>query len=178
MAPTLANRSADRAAAPWWLAAGLGLALLAVSARLRAVEAAARTDPLTGLANRRGLARAWAARAAGPDVLFIDLKGFKAVNDRLGHDAGDRLLRAVARRLAGALAPGERIGRWGGDEFVLLTADAAAARGRVARALAWPFRLGGRAAGAVSIGFAHGVARAQADRPIERAVAEAARGMA
>ena len=93
-------------------------------AQLRAV---ALTDELTGLANRRALfvelravldrrhpARPWA-------VLLLDLDRFKDVNDSLGHDAGDELLRKVAARLAGVLQPrGGLLARLGGDEFALL----------------------------------------------------------
>ncbi len=178
LAPTPTSPSAERARAGWWLAAGLGLALALVSVRLRVAEQAARTDPLTGLWNRRGLAHAWSARAAGPEILFLDLCGFKAVNDRLGHDVGDRLLRAVARRLARGLEPGERIGRWGGDEFVLLTGDAASARRRVAHALARPFRIAGAGGRIVlALGVAQGQARAAAGLPLDRAVADAARAL-
>ncbi len=84
-------------------------------------------DPLTGLPNRRlleqRLARALSAepRPAGRlAVLFIDLDGFKPVNDSLGHAAGDALLGHVASRLSGAAPQGATVARVGGDEFVLL----------------------------------------------------------
>jgi diguanylate cyclase (GGDEF)-like protein len=86
-------------------------------------------DLLTGLPNRAELwARLDAAlareRAAGrPEVvlLFCDLNGFKPVNDRLGHLAGDRLLTEVAARLRAGLPDGDTVARYGGDEFVLLS---------------------------------------------------------
>lgn len=87
-------------------------------------------DALTGLPNRpvmevqiaRELARA--ARAGGAlAVLFIDLDGFKQINDRHGHDVGDLMLRHCARRLAEALRRGDVVARWGGDEFVVLLHD-------------------------------------------------------
>ncbi len=53
-------------------------------------------------------------------VLLIDLNDFKDVNDRFGHDAGDRALRAVAMSLAGALRPADVLARWGGDEFIAI----------------------------------------------------------
>jgi diguanylate cyclase (GGDEF)-like protein len=85
-------------------------------------------DPLTGLANRRGFMAAVgtalsASTTAGetrPAVLFLDLDDFKDVNDALGHEAGDELLRVVGRRIAGALRPGDVAGRLGGDEFAVL----------------------------------------------------------
>lgn len=85
------------------------------------------TDPLTGLANRRAFEEqgSWrmgeAARAGRPVMLcFLDLDGFKAVNDRWGHAAGDELLRQVAGRLRGAVREADLIARFAGDEFALL----------------------------------------------------------
>jgi diguanylate cyclase (GGDEF)-like protein len=83
----------------------------------------AQHDPLTGLANRAMMDERLAAMAAADErfaVAFIDLDNFKMVNDALGHDVGDRLLRKVAGRLAGAAAEGDTVSRLGGDEFVLL----------------------------------------------------------
>jgi diguanylate cyclase (GGDEF)-like protein/PAS domain S-box-containing protein len=82
-------------------------------------------DPLTGLANRRGLE---AAMAAGPPgralaVFFVDLDGFKAINDAHGHDVGDLVLVEVGRRLARAVRGGDVVARLGGDEFVALGWD-------------------------------------------------------
>jgi diguanylate cyclase (GGDEF)-like protein/PAS domain S-box-containing protein len=84
-------------------------------------------DPLTGLPNRtlffERLTAALEADTAGTrlGVCYLDLDGFKVVNDTLGHDAGDRLLQAVADRLATALrAEGHLVARMGGDEFVVL----------------------------------------------------------
>lgn len=79
-------------------------------------------DPLTGLANRRGMEGALAAapRDRSLAVFFVDLDGFKAVNDLHGHDVGDRVLVEVGRRLAGAVRSGDTLARLGGDEFVVL----------------------------------------------------------
>ncbi len=84
-------------------------------------------DPLTGLPNRTifgqrlGQALAQAARYEHKvALLFIDLDRFKVVNDTMGHEAGDRLLREVADRLRDSLREGDTVGRHGGDEFVVL----------------------------------------------------------
>jgi diguanylate cyclase (GGDEF)-like protein len=101
-------------------------------ARLQAqLEAAAMHDPLTGLANRRHLLRdltAATAAARPVAVVFVDLADFKAINDTLGHAAGDALLQTVAKRLSGAVRAGDLVGRLGGDEFVLLLYDLAPER--------------------------------------------------
>ncbi|MGP9766552.1 diguanylate cyclase domain-containing protein [Halomonas sp. AOP13-D3-9] len=87
----------------------------------------AREDVLTQLPNRRALderlpdAMARARRAQKPlAVLFMDLDGFKAINDAHGHAMGDELLRVIAKRLAQAVRETDYVARWAGDEFVLL----------------------------------------------------------
>ncbi|MCU1691917.1 MAG: hypothetical protein JWM64_1008 [Frankiales bacterium] len=83
----------------------------------------ARHDALTGLANRRRLLEALdddLGRGDLPVVVFLDLDGLKAVNDSLGHEAGDALLVEVAARLAEAAGPEDLVSRFGGDEFVVL----------------------------------------------------------
>ncbi|MEX0658570.1 MAG: diguanylate cyclase, partial [Egibacteraceae bacterium] len=93
------------------------------------LRAAAVQDPLTGLANRRALAEGLAsaqqgqARAGGHiGLLFIDLDGFKAVNDRYGHAVGDLLLIETGRQLRAATRGSDTVCRLGGDEFVVLCA--------------------------------------------------------
>ena len=85
------------------------------------------TDPLTGIPNRAAYQQ-WAEELtkAGVDVtvLFVDLDGFKGINDAFGHDAGDRLLVDVAERLVAQAQADERVFRLGGDEFVVMRAGA------------------------------------------------------
>jgi diguanylate cyclase (GGDEF)-like protein/PAS domain S-box-containing protein len=112
-------------------------------------------DPLTGLPNRTLLhdrlsgALGRAERSGRwPTVLFIDLDHFKGVNDRLGHDGGDRLLVQVAHRLLAELRPSDTAARLGGDEFVVLgdALDAEAARtlaGRLLEAIGRPLDVDG-----------------------------------
>jgi diguanylate cyclase (GGDEF)-like protein len=84
----------------------------------------ANLDPLTGIANRRAFLTALdgALRHDG-GLLFIDLDGFKAVNDTLGHAAGDRLLTVVADRLSAVVRSTDMLARLAGDEFVVLATD-------------------------------------------------------
>jgi diguanylate cyclase (GGDEF)-like protein/PAS domain S-box-containing protein len=99
-------------------------------------------DPLTGLANR-GLLEERLRSALSRDArsgestgaLFLDLDGFKAVNDRHGHGVGDIVLRTVADRLVAAVRPSDTVARMGGDEFVVLveTASEAALQALVQR---------------------------------------------
>jgi diguanylate cyclase (GGDEF)-like protein/PAS domain S-box-containing protein len=111
---------------------------------LARIEELAYTDPLTGLPNRRRLAEQvdtaiWNARARDEAValLFVDLVGFKGVNDRFGHAVGDELLVAVAERLRGRLRRNDLLARLGGDEFlVALTGLPEATAGVEARRIA------------------------------------------
>src|SRR5690606_26677916 len=84
-------------------------------------------DPLTGLANRLlfedrldGAARRAESSSRRLGVLFIDLDGFKAVNDSYGHRAGDELLREVGRRVALLARQSDTVARLGGDQFLML----------------------------------------------------------
>ncbi len=87
------------------------------------------TDQLTGLPNRAAFEAfkdELPDAAEGLTVLFIDLDGFKAVNDAHGHDAGDRLLHDLAQRVLRSVGPGEQVFRFGGDEFVVIARHDAA----------------------------------------------------
>lgn len=89
------------------------------------LEQLASRDPLTGLPNRawiNGKVRCMLEQVEDlsyTTVLFIDLNGFKAVNDSMGHAAGDTLLQQVSERLQGCMRPGDSVARMGGDEFVV-----------------------------------------------------------
>lgn len=126
-------------------------------------------DALTGLPNRDLLldrldvALSRLDRGAGAvAVLFLDLDGFKRVNDDLGHEAGDVVLVEVARRLRASLRPADTLARFGGDEFVAVAADiddpavAGALVERLTRCLDEPIELpdGATASVGVSVGLA------------------------
>ena len=132
----------------------------------RNLERRATTDDLTGLPNRREFERQTeeALLAAerfntGVCVMLIDLNGFKQINDTLGHQFGDLVLRAAAARLRDAVRDTDVVGRWGGDEFVILLSgieDASAVRSSAERISGL---LGGTPiAGDVSVGAAIGAA--------------------
>lgn len=96
-----------------------------------ALKRSAHEDPLTGLPNRRAVIDALTRRLAQHDrnggnllAAFIDLDGFKHINDRYGHQIGDAFLAAVAKQLTVNLRAGDMVGRIGGDEFLLLASVA------------------------------------------------------
>jgi diguanylate cyclase (GGDEF)-like protein len=133
----------------------------------------ARHDALTGLPNRTlflerlGLTLARVERREGAcAVLFVDLDRFKAVNENLGHDVGDRVLRAAGDRLRTLMRASDTVARFGGDEFMILCddisseADAVAVAERIAAKLAEPFEIDGYE---VHVGASLGIAVA-ADR--------------
>ena len=177
--------------APFVLANGLqmGVAVemvvfaLALSTRIRSMRAtqiklrlqaqhlaqAAATDPLTGLANRTGLAQgAERALANGAEVtvMLLDLDRFKPINDAHGHDAGDAVLQAVARRLQSQIRSHDLVARLGGDEFILLLAgrlsveQLALMAERLGAAVAQPVAFQGTS---LTVGSSTGIARSPAD---------------
>jgi diguanylate cyclase len=135
-------------------------------------------DPLTGLPNRalfmdrleRALAHTKRRNSSKVAVLFVDLDDFKEVNDSYGHEAGDRVLVAVAHRLRGCLRPTDTAARMGGDEFIVLLEEVEDAQGavclaeRILKELRAPVALKGlKKMASVSIGIALG--GAQEGRP-------------
>lgn len=138
--------------------------MLAAARQREQVISMAHSDPLTGLANRRGadLALASQLRIAEqhnePFVLLaLDLTRFKDINDRYGHDAGDQALMTVARALAANARSGDTIARWGGDEFsVLLPATNRETGEQIAKRLRTA--IAGLGAGEVRLGVDIGLA--------------------
>lgn len=149
--------------------------------RMKLAQLALR-DPLTGLANRTALmdrlAHALSRRVRHGGqvaVLFLDLDGFKGVNDSLGHEAGDRLLKAVGTCLTGLIRPADTVARLGGDEFVVLCEDLPGGEAGIGT-LVQRIRAGianccptGDLAIAVSIGVALATAGADPDEMLARA---------
>ena len=98
--------------------------------RLAKLQEVALLDPVTGVGNRRYLEARLRAALDGFQrygwnfgMLFLDVDHFKQVNDKYGHDTGDRVLRMVARTLGGRLRASDSLGRWGGEEFLALISN-------------------------------------------------------
>lgn len=135
-------------------------------------------DPLTGLANRASftahLEGALEAPDVQPAVIYIDLDGFKQVNDRFGHAAGDDLLVEVSRRLQACMTGSMVVARLGGDEFVVLVSDGHAAAvsvaGQILQAFALPFRRDGES---VPVQASLGIAAAPIGGSLDEAVRRA-----
>jgi diguanylate cyclase (GGDEF)-like protein len=133
-----------------------------------ALRRSARTDALTGLPNRpayverltRALRRL-ERHPGGVAVMFLDVDGFKAINDELGHEAGDQVLVELGRRLDAVMRPSDTLARFGGDEFVVLcldleqTDDAETLAARMVSAAEAPFALDGLV---VPVGISIGIA--------------------
>ncbi len=123
-------------------------------------------DPLTGLANRALLLDRIRIASGRPHcLLYLDLDGFKAVNDRFGHVAGDRVLRELGDRLRALLTADDVAARIGGDEFVVLRPDSVPDESvvlaeRLQRAVARPFRIDGYE---IALTAALGLARSRSE---------------
>ena len=129
----------------------------AASDHARLLESLALNDPLTELANRRLLADRMSMalvharrNKSAMAVVYLDLDGFKQINDTLGHGAGDLLLKMVAERLTATVREGDTVARMGGDEFVIALwqvkgpGDAAVAASKVIEAISRPYVLDGQ----------------------------------
>ena len=119
----------------------------------------ARTDELTGLPNRRRLVAELASfQEVEGALLLLDLDGFKPVNDRYGHEMGDRILRQVAQRFSRSLPSGAILARLGGDEFGILAPGSDDATLELASALkatlSYPFILDGKSI-SISVSIGH-----------------------
>jgi diguanylate cyclase (GGDEF)-like protein len=129
----------------------------------RTLHALALTDPLTGLLNRRGIqehaSRLLARQTAGElAIIFLDLDGFKAINDRFGHAEGDNALVTVAGALLETFRAADVVGRIGGDEFLVVVApgsDVVAAARRLQDRLAACRDGSGRYTLSASVGIGH-----------------------
>jgi diguanylate cyclase (GGDEF)-like protein/PAS domain S-box-containing protein len=137
-------------------------------------------DGLTGLLNRTAFLKELDESLdleRKPTLVFLDLNGFKAINDLHGHDRGDEILRVIGERLSGALRPEDAAGRFGGDEFVLLLHDLMdptalnAFLERIMAGFTEPVRCrnGATHAVGVSVGVAHFIDGDDSDSLIHRA---------
>ncbi len=158
----------DRDARALRAIAHLGAETLRIRRSTSDLEREANTDELTGLPNYRAfqasLIELNASRREGASlaVVYIDLDGFKAVNDRYGHEIGNRVLQTAAHRLRGVIRPSDRPARVGGDEFVVILPDvgelahAETVARRITESLSEPYLLGDRTVLiTISTGIAH-----------------------
>jgi len=127
--------------------------ITALKNHAKELDRAANYDDLTGLPNRQLLEERLRSARAHADrqkrvlsICYLDLDGFKALNDQLGHDIGDQALRATAERLARTLRSGDTIARIGGDEFVLLlqSDNPEPVYSRILASVSEPLQIGGQ----------------------------------
>lgn len=154
------------------IALGVGCVVLPSIRRLvaeihdqaRALSHLADHDALTGLPNRRALDQRIDASGdgrAGLGMVYLDIDSFKAINDTLGHETGDELLRQIAQRLSTATRAGDLVGRLGGDEFVIIADGGRVALERLALRVTsairgQPFQLGvATVSVSASVGVSH-----------------------
>jgi diguanylate cyclase (GGDEF)-like protein len=157
--------------------------LAAMRTRVAELEAHADSDPLTGVMNRRGFERelkraaAYVQRYGGnAGLVYLDLDGFKPVNDRFGHAAGDAVLAAVAAALVESVRASDMVARIGGDEFAVLLWNLSA-RDAQSKALALERAIAGTVVSwdgsRLAVGASSGVAELARDRDIADLVARA-----
>ena len=150
----------------------------------RSLAEIARTDPLTGALNRKGLAdelmrivRAAEDKAFPMTLVFIDIDHFKRVNDSLGHDAGDQVIRGLAQLVRSAVQRDDLFARWGGEEFLLVFRDTPGLKGRAIAerlreriaASTWP--------GGVAVTCSFGVAEWHRDEDLNEGIKRADEAM-
>jgi diguanylate cyclase (GGDEF)-like protein/PAS domain S-box-containing protein len=146
------------------------------------LERAANVDGLTGVASRQRFFEIGPnlLDARSTAVLYVDLDGFKAVNDRHGHSAGDYVLATTAARLSAAVGPDALVGRLGGDEFAVLCPPGTTAEGAegvaaaIVEAARQPIEL---SRGVASVGASIGVAMREGDESIDAVLERADRGL-
>lgn len=156
----------------------------ALTEALAEVQRLATCDELTGIANRRqilvrlDLELRHAERYGRPFcIAVIDLDNFKAINDSRGHATGDRVLRIFAEQCSAMLRAGDLLGRWGGEEFLLMLRDTDAAQGEAAlwrmlvRLRAYPWEAG------IRLSFSAGVVEHQRGDAVSDTIARADRTM-
>lgn len=89
------------------------------------------TDPLTKLENRRSIAKFFDQDIKGAFILLSDIDNFKSINDTYGHDCGDLVLKTVSKEIKNNLREEDRVGRWGGEEFLIILPGTSIDEGRI-----------------------------------------------
>ncbi len=154
-----------------------------IAEQLSTAEATALIDPLTGIGNRRLLDRALRQHQSdlrryrhGFAILFADIDHFKTVNDTHGHDIGDAVLALVAKTIEACIRPSDTVGRWGGEEFLIIAplldragASGLAERLRAVVSTAWVNTTAGPVTATVSIGVSLAHRGDSADAVVHRA---------
>lgn len=153
-----------------------------LSQQLTSAEREAMTDPLTGMSNRRMLTESLGRMPVDLRsdttcaVLYVDIDHFKRVNDKHGHAVGDEVLRVVAATLQACTRPSDVVGRWGGEEFLVLIAptdragvEHLAERLRAQVRRSWVEVDGARLSVSVSVGVAMAAVDEDVTRLVERA---------
>jgi diguanylate cyclase (GGDEF)-like protein len=152
-----------------------------IDERFEALEQLAATDPLTGLANRRGCEKSIAGEISRAErerkplsCIMLDIDRFKQVNDTMGHQAGDQVLREISAMLRQSVRAYDIVARWGGEEFLVILPGADL---EAARQLAERIRLGVQKLPTSSVTISAGAAEFDADYDFEATLRAADRRM-